>query len=133
EVHQSSRSSSDLFFDLKLLVSSETIREFVFIQLPTTLSNDTDNDGYNDSTEIFFGSDEKDIESTPSFEARIVKRSNDLEILFPGRKGEGYQLQMSNDLKNWISMEKIILGDGSIINELVPLKGVSKRYYRVIK
>ena len=133
EVHQSSRSSSDLFFDLKLLVSSETIREFVFIQLPATLSNDTDNDGYNDSTEIFFGSDEKDIESTPSFEARIVKRSNDLEILFPGRKGEGYQLQISNDLNNWMSMEKIILGDGSIINELVPLKGVSKRYYRVIK
>ena len=30
-------------------------------------------------------------------------------------------------------MEKIILGDGSIINELVPIKGVPKRYYRVIK
>ena len=132
EVHQSSRASSDLLFDLKLLVSSEKISEFVYIQIPGEEPVDTDGDGYNDSTELYFGSSSKNKESVPKFESKIIRDSNDLKLLFPGKKGMTYQLQVSNDLENWITLEKLIIGNGSILSEEIQILDTISNYYRII-
>ena len=132
EVHQSSRASSDLLFDLKLLVSSEKINEFVYIQIPGEEPVDTDGDGYNDSTELYFGSSSKNKESVPKFESKIIRDSNDLKLLFPGKKGMTYQLQVSNDLENWITLEKLIIGNGSILSEEIQILDTISNYYRII-
>ena len=132
EVHQSSRSSSDLLFDLKLLVSSEKVSEFVYIQIPGEEPVDTDGDGYNDSTELYFGSSSKNKESVPKFESKIVRDSNDIKLLFPGRKGMVYQLQISNDLESWLTLEKLIIGNGSILSEEIPILDSNSNYYRIL-
>ena len=132
EVHHSSRASSVLLFDLKLLVSSEKISEFVYIQIPGEEPIDTDGDGYNDSTELYFGSSSKNKESVPKFESKIIRDSNDIKLLFPGRKGMTYQLQISNDLESWITLEKLIIGNGSILSEEIPILDTISNYYRII-
>ena len=132
EVHQSSRASSDLLFDLKLLVSAEKVSEFVYIQIPGEEPVDTDGDGYNDSTELYFGSSSINKESVPKFGSKIIRDSNDIKLLFPGKKGMTYQLQISNDLESWITLEKLIIGNGSILSEEIPILDASSNYYRVI-
>jgi hypothetical protein len=133
EVHQVDESSSDLYFDLNLLVSSKTIREFVFIEIPEEESIDSDGDGYNDSTEIFFGSSKDSMDSVPEFKVEVKRSSNDINIIFPGKIGEAYQLQMSHDLREWISFEKLIIGAGKIITETVLRSATDKVFYRIIK
>ena len=133
EVHQIDAASSDLYFDLNLLVSSKKIREFVFIQIPEEESIDSDGDGYNDSTEIFFGSSKDSRESVPEFKVEVKRSSNAINILFPGKTGETYQLQMSHDLREWISFEKLIIGAGKIITETVLRSATDKVFYRIIK
>ena len=132
EVHQSSRASSDLLFDLELLVSSEKVSEFVYIQIPGEEPVDTDGDGYNDSTELYFGSSSKNKESVPKFESKIVRDLNEIKLLFPGRKGMLYQLQISNDLESWLTLEKLIIGNGSILSEEIPILDATSNYYRII-
>ena len=132
EVHQSSRASSDLLFDLELLVSSEKVSEFVYIQIPGEEPVDTDGDGYNDSTELYFGSSSKNKESVPKFESKIVRDLNEIKLLFPGRKGMVYQLQISNDLESWLTLEKLIIGNGSILREEIPTLDATSSYYRII-
>ena len=132
EVHQSSRASSDLLFDLELLVSSEKVSEFVYIQIPGEEPVDTDGDGYNDSTELYFGSSSKNKESVPKFESKIVRDLNEIKLLFPGRKGMVYQLQISNDLESWLTLEKLIIGNGSILREEIPTLDATSNYYRII-
>ena len=133
EVHQIDRVSSDLYFDLNLLVSSKTIREFVYIQIPEEEAVDSDGDGYNDSTEIFFGSLQDSRESVPEFETKIKRFSDDINIMFPGKEGDIYQFQISYNLKDWISLKKLIIGEGKVITETVPYSGVDKVFYRIIK
>ena len=133
EVHQIDRVSSDLYFDLNLLVSSKTIREFVYIQIPEEEAVDSDGDGYNDSTEIFFGSLQNSRESVPEFETKIKRFSDDINIMFPGKEGDIYQFQISYNLKDWISLKKLIIGEGKVITETVPYSGVDKVFYRIIK
>ena len=119
-------------FDLKLLVSAEKVSEFVYIQIPGEEPVDTDGDGYNDSTELYFGSSSNNKESVPKFESKIIRDSNDIKLLFPGKKGMTYQLQISNDLESWITLEKLIIGNGSILSEEIPILDASSNYYRVI-
>jgi hypothetical protein len=133
EVHQIDRVSSDLYFDLNLLVSSKTIREFVYIQIPEEEAVDSDGDGYNDSTEIFFGSLQDSRESVPEFGTKIKRFSDDINIMFPGKEGDIYQFQISYNLKDWISLKKLIIGEGKVITETVPYSGVDKVFYRIIK
>ena len=121
-----------MLFDLKLLVSSEKISEFVYIQIPGEESVDTDGDGYNDFTELYFGSSSKNKESVPKFESKIIRDSNDIKLLFPGKKGMTYQLQISNDLESWITLEKLIIGNGSILSEEIPILDTISNYYRII-
>ena len=133
EVHQIDRVSSDLYFDLNLLVSSKTIREFVYIQIPEEEAVDSDGDGYNDSTEMFFGSLKNSRESVPEFETKVKRFSDDINIMFPGKEGDIYQFQISYNLKDWISLKKLIIGEGKVITETVPYSGVDKVFYRIIK
>ena len=133
EVHQIDRVSSDLYFDLNLLVSSKTIREFVYIQIPEEEEIDSDGDGYYDSTEIIFGSSKDSRESVPEFETKIKRFSDDINIMFPGKEGDIYQFQISYNLKDWISLKKLIIGEGKVITQTVPYSGVNKVFYRIIK
>ena len=106
--------------------------EFVYIQIPGEEPVDTDGDGYNDSTELYFGSSSKNKESVPKFESKIVRDLNEIKLLFPGRKGMVYQFQISNDLESWLTLEKLIIGNGSILREEIPTLDATSNYYRII-
>ena len=72
---------------------------------------DTDGDGYADSCEVLFRSSPNNAESVPAFKIKMnVLEGDQFELLFPGEKGVLYSVQTSNDMKTWLSLEKLIIG-----------------------
>ena len=69
----------------------------------------------------------------PEFETKIKRFSDDINIMFPSKEGDIYQFQISYNLKDWISLKKLIIGEGKVITETVPYSGVDKVFYRIIK
>ena len=41
----------------------------------------------------------------------------EIEILFPGEKATRYTIQISSDMTDWVSLEKIIIGKGESVRE----------------
>ena len=79
---------------------------------------DEDRDGWKDEAEILFGSSPSDSESVPSFELKMnLIEGGQLEIFFPGEKDVNYAIQFSTDMKDWFSLEKVIVGQGDIVRE----------------
>ena len=93
--------------------------------------NDKDRGGWNDETEIRFGSNPENASSTPEFKLKIdVNDNNEIELLFPGAKDETYEIQLSDDLQNWISLEALIIGNGETIRNSFPVSNNSQ-FYRI--
>ena len=93
--------------------------------------NDNDRDGWNDETEIRFGSNPENASSTPEFKLKIeVNDNNEMELLFPGAKDETYEIQLSDDLQNWMSLKILIIGNGETIRNSFPLSNNSQ-FYRI--
>ena len=87
--------------------------------------------GWNDETEIRFGSNPENPSSTPEFQMQIeFNETNGIELLFPGAKGETYEIQLSDDLKNWLSQEALIIGNGETIRKSFPVINNSQ-FYRI--
>jgi len=85
-----------------------------------TLGNDpdTDKDGWKDKTEVLFGSSPDNAKSVPAFKLKMdVLEGDQLELLFPGEKGARYSVQTSDDMKNWLLLEKLIIGQGKTVSE----------------
>ena len=79
---------------------------------------DKDRDGWQDETEILFGSSPSDSESVPAFELKMnLIEGGQLEIFFPGEKDVNYAIQFSSDMKDWFSLEKVIIGQGDAVRE----------------
>ena len=96
-------------------------------------SADSDNDGWDDDTEILFGSSPNDDESVPAFELIVNDvGAGGIEILFPGEQGVTYVIQQSNDLEEWLSLKKLIIGQGSTIEERFDISGEAV-FFRIIK
>ena len=94
---------------------------------------DSDNDGWDDDTEILFGSSPLDDESVPSFELKVNEvGAREIEVLFPGEQGATYVIQQSNDLEDWVSLKKLIIGQGSTIEERFDISGEAS-FFRIIK
>ena len=55
-----------------------------------------------------------------------------IEILFPGEQGVTYVIQQSNDLEEWLSLKKLITGQGSTIEERFDISGEAV-FFRIIK
>ncbi|MBT7983757.1 MAG: cadherin repeat domain-containing protein [Akkermansiaceae bacterium] len=96
---------------------------------------DTDDDGYTDSCEILFKSSPNNTKSVPAFQIKMnVLEVNQFELLFPGKKGVLYSVQTSDDMKTWLSLEKLIIGQGDTIQEIFSFpQGNSGHYWRVRK
>ena len=94
---------------------------------------DDDRDGWKNETEVLFGSSPSDPESVPAFEIKIqVVEEGQLEVLFPGEKDVNYTLQISQDMQNWLSLEKLIIGQGDTNRERFQVSG-DVGFFRVIK
>ena len=79
---------------------------------------DEDRDGWKDEAEILFGSSPSDSESVPAFELKMnLIEGGQLEIFFPGEKDVNYAIQFSTDMKDWFSLEKVIIGQGDTVRE----------------
>ena len=96
---------------------------------------DTDGDGYADSCEVLFRSSPNNAESVPAFKIKMnVLEGDQFELLFPGEKGVLYSVQTSDDMKTWLSLEKLIIGQGDTIQEIFSIsRGNSGYYWRVRK
>ena len=76
-------------------------------------ANDIDKDGWEDATEIFFGSSTEDASSVPVFDLKInTNNQGEVEVLFPAQRLNRYTIQYSVDFKNWVSLKKLIIGQG---------------------
>ena len=96
---------------------------------------DTDGDGYADSCEVLFKSSPNDAKIVPAFKIKMnVLEIDQFELLFPGKKGARYSVQTSDDMKNWLSLEKLIIGKGDAIQEKFSIpRGNSGQYWRIKK
>ena len=91
---------------------------------------DTDGDGYADSCEVLFRSSPNNAESVPAFKIKMnVLEGDQFELLFPGEKGVLYSVQTSNDMKTWLSLEKLIIGQGDTIQEIFSISRANSGYY----
>ena len=85
---------------------------------------DKDRDGWQDETEILFGSSPSDLGSVPAFELKMnLIEGGQLQVLFPGEKDVGYTIQYSSDMRDWISLEKLIIGQGNTVRESFEMSG----------
>ena len=81
-------------------------------------AGDTDKDGWKDETEVLFGSSPDNAKSVPAFKLELnVLEGDQLELLFPGEKGTRYVVQTSDDMKTWVTLTKLIIGQGNTISE----------------
>ena len=55
-----------------------------------------------------------------------------LELLFPGGKGTRYVVQTSDDMKTWVTLTKLIIGQGNTISERLSISG-GLGFYRIQK
>jgi hypothetical protein len=96
---------------------------------------DTDDDGYTDSCEILFRSSPNNTKSVPAFKIKMnVLEVDQFELLFPGKKGVLYSVQTSDDMKTWLSLEKLIIGQGDPVQEIFSFpQDNSGHYWRVKK
>ena len=94
---------------------------------------DTDKDGWKDETEVLFGSSPNDAKSVPTFKLKLnVLEGDQLELLFPGGKGTRYVVQTSDDMKTWVTLTKLIIGQGNTISERFSISG-GLGFYRIQK
>ena len=81
-------------------------------------AGDTDKDGWKDEAEVLFGSSPDNAKSVPAFKLELnVLEGDQLELLFPGEKGTRYVVQTSSDMKAWVALTKLIIGQGKTVSE----------------
>jgi hypothetical protein len=92
------------------------------------LKADTDGDGFSDSTEIYAGKNPLDKDDNPGALLNIYQA---IEIEFFPLAGKHYQVQTSDDLKNWANLGDPIEGTGEIFHKLYSIRGGKKLFHRV--
>ena len=84
--------------------------------------SDTDGDGWNDGTEIEFGSIPINIQSKPINKSRgelIYDESlqpKSYEFRFSAAYGFRYSVKLSKDLLEWTTVEQGIIGEGGTVS-----------------
>ena len=104
---------------------------FSLVVQKNPFAGDTDKDGWKDETEVLFGSSPDNAKSVPAFKLKMnVLGGDQLELLFPGEEGDRYSVQTSDDMKTWLSLEKLIIGQGDTISERFSISG-GLGFYRI--
>ncbi len=107
-----------------------SVERFVSVFLDSV---DSDNDGWDDETEILFGSSSDDSLSVPSFELKLrTTEDGEIEILFPGEKNVNYPIQQSNDMEDWEPVKEFIIGQGTAVQETLPISE-DLGFFRVLR
>ncbi|WP_309396175.1 hypothetical protein [Cerasicoccus maritimus] len=86
------------------------------------VSNDSDNDLFNDLTEVNFGSDPNDLRSLPVAQAAVSA----FEFRFVSEAGYIYQVEYSPNLVIWEPVGSSVVGDGERQSIFVSTEGRSK-------
>ena len=55
-----------------------------------------------------------------------------LEVLFPGEKATRYIIQLSSDMKDWVSLKKLIIGQGDTVKEMFQISG-DFGFFRIVR
>ena len=96
-------------------------------------SVDSDNDGWDDETEILFGSLPDDESSVPSFEIKLsITEDGEIEVLFPGEKDVSYTIQQSTDMEDWEPIKEFIIGQGAAVQETLQISE-DLGFFRVVR
>lgn len=90
---------------------------------------DSDNDNFNDKTEIESGSDPLDSTSTPP--PVLVITVEQIKLRFVTSKGTAYTIQASTDCKQWTSYEQLV-GNGDIVTRTYGVTN-NLRFFQVVK
>ena len=94
---------------------------------------DKDKDGWKDATEVLFGSSPDNAKSVPEFRLKTnVVEGGQLEVLFPGEKATRYTIQLSSDMKDWVSLKKLIIGQGDTVQEMFQISG-DFGFFRIVR
>lgn len=80
------------------------------------LLGDSDGDGFDDKLEVDKGSSPVDANSQPVVVVEIFPA---IEVVFPTKSGEKYQLQYTTDFKVWTNLGEIIQGTGQPVSRFV--------------
>ena len=106
---------------------------FSVVVRKNSFAGDTDKDGWKDETEVLFGSSPDNAKSVPEFKLKTnVVEGGQLEVLFPGEKAARYTIQLSSDMKDWISLKKLIIGQGEVVQERFQISD-NMGYFRILK
>lgn len=70
---------------------------------------DSDSDGFPDGLEIAKGTNPLDSQSLPVVQLEVFPA---IEVVFPTKAGETYQLQTSGKLGPWLPLGEVFIGDG---------------------
>ena len=107
-----------------------SVERFVSVILDSV---DSDNDGWDDETEILFGSLPDDASSVPSFEIKLsITEDGEIEVLFPGEKDVSYTIQQSTDMEDWEPIKEFIIGQGAAIQETLQISE-DLGFFRVVR
>ena len=99
--------------------------------------SDTDGDGWNDGTEIEFGSVPIDVKSKPINKSlgKLIYNENlnpeSYEFRFSASYGFRYSVQTSKDLLEWSTVERGIIGEGATVSRIFPINDKAL-FYRAI-
>ena len=107
-----------------------SVERFVSVILDSV---DSDNDGWDDETEILFGSLPDDASSVPSFEIKLsVTEDGEIDVLFPGEKDVSYTIQQSTDMEDWEPVKEFIIGQGAAVQETLQISE-DLGFFRVVR
>jgi DNA-binding beta-propeller fold protein YncE len=133
---QSDRHSETLSVD-QLLALAGPDHELTLMVVPRNSGHrigiDRDEDGYFDRTEIDFGSNPADRNSTPARILSITRTETEVLLRWQATPGATYRLQFKDNLSHadWQSVTNDIIADGVIAQKADIAGGAQQRYYRV--
>ena len=69
----------------------------------------------------------------PNFELKLGEvEKGQVVVLFPGEKDVNYTIQLSSDMKDWVSLKKLIIGQGDTVKEMFQISG-DVGFFRVLR
>jgi YVTN family beta-propeller protein len=128
---------SEILSSSELLALAGADHELTFMVVPRNtgqrIAIDRDEDGYFDRTELDFGSNPADRNSTPARILSITRTSSGVTLIWQTTPGASYRVQFKNSLArpDWEDLSGDITADGLVAAATDTIMGAQQRYYRI--